>query len=238
MLALFIYGIAELPLHPPIILNTSAEQQLLQSHQLRNKSLSLFLRWIRLGESQSEVLLLPEIQGYEPLARFFDSLLTLAIETQPRTEDGLIRAYESPAILWFSCFLLLSRDSFAQALTGYPQPKGKKEAIKNARTCWQSLNQLEFFAQLNLKSQRTMTSCITGQRCSCLTSWLVLQAGKIASQDPSFDRKYYRPCLRALKKVVSSANERKDLQMMYIDSDGQLFTTKQSRKRPPSRKVL
>lgn len=238
MLALLIYGIAELPLDPPIILSTSAEQELFRIHQIRWKVLSLLLRQIRLGESPSEVMLLPEVQAHKPFARWVDSLLTLAVEIYPKTEDGLIHAFGSPANLWFAGLYFLSYNSFAQALTGYPQPRAKKEAIKNARTCLQSLYQIELFKQLNLKSQRTTHGCVPGQRCPCLISWLLWQAGKIASQNPSFEKNYYRPCLRAFKKIVSSANECKDLQMVYIDSHGQLFTTKQSRKRPPSRKDL
>lgn len=231
MLTFFIHGITELPLYPPIALNTIPEQRLFQDHKLRYIALSLFLRWIRLGEQQSEFLLLPDIQAYEPLARFWDSLLTLATEVQPRTEDGLIRAFGSGANLWFACLAFSSRDYFAQALTGYPQPRAKKEAIKNARASLNFLNQLGNFRQIELSSRKTIYGCITKQQCICLTTWLIFQAGKIAAVDAQFDARFYRPFIRAFKKVVSSANECKDLQMMWINSQGQLFTTKQSRKR-------
>ncbi|MUL36351.1 hypothetical protein [Gloeocapsopsis dulcis] len=137
---------------------------------------------------------------------------------------------------WYACLITGSHNWFAQALTGYPQPRAKKEAIKNARDCLQLLNQPEFFDQLHLESQRATHRCAMEQRCPCLTTWLVLQAGKIASQDPSFDKRFYRPCLRAFKRIVSAANEQQNLQLVWIDSNRQLFITKQSRKRSPLRK--
>lgn len=242
MLSVFIYLIAELPPHPPVTLDTVDEQLLLLHHRLRYKALSLFLRWIRLGEPQSEALLLPEVQDFEPMARFWDSVLTLATEVHPRSEDELIRAFKSPAELWFACLCLNSRDGFAQSLTGYPQPRPKKEAIRNARVQLKYLAKPEDFNKIgsSQRSQRVSSDPTpkdaTKQRCSCLTTWLIVEAAKMAATDRSFDKRFYRPWMRTFKRYVSAANERENFQLGWIDPEGQLFMTKQTRKRPPSTK--
>jgi hypothetical protein len=235
LLPTFIYAIGEMPLQPAVTLNDD-EQALLLFHRIRCKALSLFLRWIRLGEPQSELLLLPEMQAYEPFARYVDSLLTLAIEVHPRVDDGLIRSFDSPVLLWYACISLLIRDGFAQALTGYPQFRFKKEAIKNARSCLNFLYELEPLRKLEPSKRRTtptLSSDVAKYPGGELTSWLLLQAGKIAATDTNFQKHYYYPCLRALKKIISTANESGNFQMTWIDLDRQLASTKQSKKRKP-----
>ncbi|WP_041462365.1 hypothetical protein [Chroococcidiopsis thermalis] len=228
-----IYLIAELPPQPAVKLNDD-EQTLFLIHQFRCKTLSLFLRWIRLGEPQSELLLLPEMQAYEPFARFINSLLTLAIQVHPRSDDGLIRSFGSPVLLWYACISLIIRDSFVQALTGYPQFRFKKEAINNARNCLKVLYELEPFRKLEPSKRRTtpiLSADVAKHPGGELTSWLLLQAGKIAATDTDFQKDYYYPCLRALKKIISTANESENFQMNWIDLDRQLASTKQSKKR-------
>lgn len=239
LLPFFIYAIGELPLQPSVSLNDH-EQKLFFAHRFRCTVISLFLRWIRLGEPQSEVLLLPEAQGYEPLARFCDSLLTLAIQVYPRTDDGFIRAFDSPAFLWASCLNALCRDGLAQALTDYPPLKPKKEVIKNTRSSLKSFNDLRLLDESKLFSQKAASKqqSISAAKHpgGTLLAWVLYQAGKIAVADPDFDRDYYRPCLRQLKRVVSSANESKDFQVTWINSKRQLSSTKQFKKRKSSKK--
>jgi hypothetical protein len=233
--AAFIYSIAELPVPPSSDLKLNHDEEtLLLIHKLKYKALSLFLRWIRIGEPQSELLLLPEIQGYEPLARFWDSFLDLVIEFHPRTEDELIRAFVSPARLWYSCILLVSDNAFKQALAAFPTFRFKREATKNARDCLKFLNDVDQLIQLKLSSQRAESIEPVDpakHKGGTLMAWILLQAGQYAATDPDFDRKYYRPCLRAFKKLVSSAHENKDLQMVYIDLERQLSWTSKFKKK-------
>lgn len=235
VISTFIYWMAELPPAPPHTLKLdSAEETLLLIHRLKYKALSLFLRWIRIGEPQSKLLLLPEIQGYEPLARFWDSFLDLVIEFHPRTEDELIRAFGSPAVLWYACILLTSDDAFKQALTAFPAFRFKREATKNARDYLKLLNDLDQLIQLKLSSQRAESIEPVDpakHRGGTLMAWILLQAGQYAATDLDFDRKYYRPCLRTFKKVVSSGHESKDFQMVYIDLERQLSWTSKFKKK-------
>lgn len=239
VLAGFIYLVAELPPSPSDIALNDDEETLLLIHKIKYRALSLFLRWIRLGEPQSEVLLLPEVQGYEPLARFWDSFLTLVIELHPRTDDGLIRAFRSPAELWYACIALISRDAFYQALTGYPPFRLKKESIKNMRDSFKLLNQLDKISQLKLSSGLAEDATYidtTKHPGGSLMVRIFLQAGQIAATETKFDKRYYQPCLRACRRVFGSANEDENARMPHIDSKRQLFMTQQSKKRPPSTK--
>lgn len=235
VIAAFIYSMAALPLPPSNNLKLNDDEEtLLLIHRLKYKALSLFLRWIRLGEPQSELLLLPEMQGYEPLARFWDLFLDLVIEFHPRTGDELIRAFRSPAQLWFACILLISDDAFKQALTGFPTFRFKTEATKNAQDCLKFLNDLDQLIQLELSRQRAESIEPVDpakHRGGSLMAWILLQAGQYAATDPNFDRKYYRPCLRAFKKVTSSAHESKNFQMLYIDLERQLSSTSKFKKK-------
>lgn len=235
VLATFICSIAELPLPPSSDLKlNNDEETLLLIHRLKYKALSLFLRWIRLGQPQSELLLLPQVQDYEPLARFWDSFLTLIIEFYPRTGDELIRGFGSPAVLWYSCILLLSQDSFDHALTAFPKFRFKREATKNAQDCLKLLNDLDQVIQLKFSSQRAESIepvDLAKNRGGTLMAWVLFQARQYATTDPNFDRKYYRPYLRAFKKVVSSGHESKNFQMLYIDSQRQLSCTSKSKKK-------
>lgn len=235
MPAVFIYSIAELPLAPSSNLKlNNDEETLLLIHKLKYKVLSLFLRWIRLGEVPSELLLLPQVQDYEPLARFWNLFLNLVIEFYPRTEDELIRRFVSPAALWYSCIVLISQDSFDHALTAFPAFRFKREATKNARDCLNLLNDLDQLIQLKLSSQRAESIEPVDpakHRGGTLMAWILLQAGQYAATDLDFDRKYYRPCLRTFKKVVSSGHESKDFQMVYIDLERQLSWTSKFKKK-------
>ena len=241
VLAGFIYLIKELPSPPSpsdIALNED-EQTLLLIHKTKYQVLSLFLRWIRLAEPQSEVLLLPEVQGYEPLARFWDSFLTLVTELHPRTDDGLIRAFKSPALLWYACIFLVSRDAFYQCLTGHPSFRLKKEAIRNARECVKFLSQFDQSRQLKLSSGTAEGAThinTTNHPGGTFMTCIFLQANQIAATDPKFDKRYYQPCLRAYRRVFGSANEDKNTKMVYIDSKRQLSLTEQSKRRLPSTK--
>lgn len=232
LLPIFIYAIGEMPLQPTVTLNDD-EQILLSIHSFRCKAISLFLRWIRLGEKQSEMLLLPELQVYEPWARFCDSLLTLATEVHPKTDDGLIRAFDSPTVLWFACLTLMLDQGFAQALTSYPPIKPKRQLIENLRASLKFLNQPEILRRLE-PSARITPSSSSGRDLHSggkLTLWLLLQAGKIAADDSKFDRLFYSPCLRALRKVANLAHENKNIQVIWIDLERQISMTKQSKKR-------
>lgn len=235
VLPTLIYLIAELPPPPNALKLNDDEETLLLIHQVKYKALSLFLRWIRLGEVPSEeLLLLPEFQGYEPLARFWDSFLDLVIEFYPRTGDELIRAFRSPAWLWYACILLASDDAFKQALTAFPTFRFKREATKNAQDCLKFLNDLDQLIQLKLSSQRAESIEPVDpakHRGGTLMAWILLQAGQYAATDRDFDKDHYRPCLRAFKKVVSSGHESKDFQMVYIDLERQLSWTSKSKKK-------
>jgi len=234
VLAFYIYQIARLPPLPPLNLNDD-ERTLLSIHQIKYRALSLYLRWFRLAEKPPEQLfLLPEIHPYEPLARFWDSVLDLIIELYPRTGDELIRAFNSPAELWFACILLTSDDAFKQAFTGFPAFRFKREAIKNARDCLKFLNNIGEIAQLKLSSQRAESIKPVDpakHRGGSLMAWILLNAAQHAATDSEFDRKCYRPFLRASKKVVGVADRSKGMQITWIDLERQLSTTKQNRKK-------
>lgn len=218
MLAPYIYEIAKLPARYSIILDTADQQEVLQVQQFRYQAYSLFLRWIRLGESPADELFITTMKHYEPFAKFWDSILTLAIEVYPRSADEEIRSFKSPAELWFVCLKYQSQKAAEGMLEGNLERKAKEKSI---------LKGLELCRYLdNLK-----TPC-EGPMPDCIITRLILEAREIAGREREFDKRAYRPFVKALRKVFNYAKRFDALQFGWIEINGQLFITGQSKKLP------
>jgi hypothetical protein len=221
VLASYIYFVTELPLRPLIKLDASAvpfepEQQVLIAQKNRYLAYSLFLRWIRLGETPGELLFSTPLQHYEPHARFWNSVLDLAIEVYPRSGDEVLRSFESPAELWFTCLANVSQRTHEQILIGALEHEAKKKAIVRGIEACHHLDNLEVPLQ--------------GAMPDCLTTTLICKAREIAQIEPKFDKRVYRPFIKTWKRFLRYADKHEILQIGQIQGNNQLFITGKNKK--------
>lgn len=221
VLQYYIYAVADLPPRPPVILESENEQLVLANQQLRYTAYSLFLRWIRLGEKPEFNLFESSLQHYEPFARYWDALLTMAIEVYPRTADEVIRSYESPAQLWFTCLLHQSKIARDAMLTGDYGEKSKRKRIVSG---------LELCRWLDDLGESYTEQIIP----DCLTTRLILIARTIARNErdksKKFDKRVYRPFIRKWRQVLNYAWKSDALQLGWIELNGRLFITSKGQK--------
>lgn len=217
----YIYEVAKLPQSPPVILESADEQRVLATQKARYVAYSLFLRWFRLGEKPDFVLFDSPLQHYEPFARYWDAVLNMAIEVYPRTDDEVIRSYESPAQLWFTCLLHQSKIANNAALTGDFGERSKRKRIVSG---------LELCRWLDDLGESYTEQIIP----DCLTTRLILVAREIARNDPDnskkFDKRVYRPLIRKWRQVLNYAWKSDALQLGWIELNGRLFITSKNQK--------
>lgn len=223
MLASYIDAIAKLPLHPSIILDTTDEQKVLQVQRLRYIAYSLFLRWFRLGEYPPDELLTTGLMHYEPFARFWDFILTLAIEVCPRSANEKIRSFESPAQVWYICLQYHSQKATESMLEGNLERKTKEKSILECFELWRQLDKIK--------------TPFEGLMPDCLTTQLILEAREIAGREPKFDKDVYRPFIKACRRVSDYARKVSALQFGWIEANGELFMTSKHKKIPKLPKI-
>ncbi len=224
MLASYVYKLAELPPQPPLILETPEQQTLLNLNRTNWQAMSLWLRYLLLGEALAEEAYLTSAINHQPRAELMAAEFRLAVGVHPRSAHPTIRSFDSPAELWFHCQYVLSYGLLeSKGLLEQPEIKGKSERLKATKRFIDLLDDLKF---TDWEEERAK-----GQ---CLQAILITEAQDIAKVDHNFAFNYYKPFLRQFKRAVNFEKNNKNLQDTYLLSDGQLHRTEKSRKLPKS----
>lgn len=215
MLAKYVYQLAELPPELPIVLETAEQQAFVNLHRANWQSISLWLRHLVLGEALEEDAYTTEALYLQPRAELMAAELRLAVGVHPRSAHPVIRNFKSPADLWFGCQIQLSYGMLQHdGLLGSPKIMGKAEKLKGTR---RFVDQLETYKFADWEEERA-----TSQSAQLI---LIIEAQDIAKVDANFDSAYYKPYLRQFKRSVNAEKNNKQLQDLYLLSDGQLYRT-------------
>lgn len=221
MLINYVYLLAELPEHPGILLTTDNEKQIFTGARHRYKAISLWLRHLLLGEVLAEKAFLTDIKHYQPIAEFVAAEFKLAVGVHPRSANPLIRSFKSPADLWFASQLILSQQCLEDdgLITGVPRIEGKRAGSK------ETLQVLERLENLSVSYQRHTNV-------ENLSAILLIEAQEIAKMDIDFQKDYFRPHLRVMKRTANKIKNSKHLQSAYLLPDGEVLWTEKDRKLP------
>lgn len=223
MLANYVYAIAELPERPGILLTTDNEKQIFMAARYCCKAISLWLRHLLLGEVLAEEAFLTDIKHYQPLAEYVAAQFKLAVGVHPRSANPLIRSFKSPADLWFASQLILSQQCLEDKglITGIPRIEGKRAGVKENLQAVERLEDLSVSVSYQLDTKVENLSAI-----------LLLEAQEIAKTDIDFQKDYFRPHLRVMKRTANKRKNSKHLQSAYLLPDGEIFWTEKHTKLP------
>lgn len=220
VLANYVYLLAKFPEHPPILLASASEKQIFQQARFRYKALSLWLRYLLLGESLAEEAVNTNMKYFQPIAELLAAEFRLAVGVHPRSANPAIREFDSPADLWFACQWIMSEQCLEDdGLTGTPKLEGKTEGLIENRKAIKRLDNLR-------------TSYQQGTDLNFLTGILIVEAHELAKSDHNFELDYFKPYLRVLKRTGKKIERCKQLQKVYLLPDGQLHWTEQGAKLP------
>lgn len=220
MLANYVYQLAKLPEHPPILLTTSNEKQIFQGAKFRYKALSLWLRHLLLGEALADLAIDTDMKHYQPIAEFVAAQFTLAVGVHPRSANPAIREFDSPASLWFASQWIMSEQCLEDSgLTGTPRLEGKREGLIDSRKAIKNLEDLRIpYRQ--------------GTDLNFLTGILLVEAHELAEAYPDFESDYFKPFMRVMKRTTKKIERSKHLQSVCLLPNGQLFWTGKDSKLP------
>lgn len=221
MLINYVYLLAELPEHPGILLVTDNEKRFLKGARCRYKAISLWLRHLLLGEVLAEEAFLTNIKHYQPIAEFIAAEFKLAVGVHPRSANPLIRSFKSPADLWFASQVILSQQCLEDTglITGVPRIEGKRAGFK------ENVQAIERLEDLSVSYQRHTNV-------ENLSAILLIEAQEIAKTDIDFQKDYFRPHLRVMKRTGNKIKNSKHLQSAYLLPDGEVLWTEKDRKLP------
>lgn len=221
MLANYIYSLASLPERPDVLLTTNNEKQIFMGRRYRYKAISLWLQHLLLGEELAEEAFLTDMKHYQPLAEFAAAEFRLAVGVHPRSDNPLIRNFKSPADLWFAIQQITSQKCLEHSgLTGVPLIESKRKVSNVTLQVIKDLENLSVFYQPNDIWE--------------LSAVLLLEAQKIAKIDVDFQKDYFRPHLRVMKRINNKIKNSQHLQTAYLLPNGELFWTGKHTKLPKS----
>lgn len=221
MLANYVYRLAELPEHPGILLVTNNERQFLKGARCRYKAISLWLRHLLLGEVLAEECFLTNAKHYQPIAEFVAAEFRLAVGVHPRSANPLIRSFKSPAELWFASQVILSQQCLEDAglITGVPRIEGKRTGFKKSFQTIGRLEDLSVSYQLDTNVEN-------------LSGILLAEAQEIAKTDIDFQKDYFRPHLRVMKRTGNKIRNSTYLKSAYLLPNGEVFWAEKHTKLP------
>lgn len=212
----WVYYLATLPEHPPILLTTVNEKKIFRGLRHRYTAFSLWLRHLLLGEPLAEELFLTNMKHYEPIAELMAAEFRLAVGVHPRSTNPLIREFESPADLWFCCQWVMANQCLDESLglTELPKPEGKRKSIEEGLKLSRLLSDSAFPYE-----EETSFDLLTGI--------LLMEAQEIAKTDIGFKLDYFSPYLRVFKRTGTKMKNCKHLQSVWLLPDGRLWWTSQ-----------
>lgn len=205
----YIEEIAELPEPLNFLLESDNEQWLFDKCRKTNKILSLWLRHKILAEPLNPLALENNGHALIPQADFLKAILDLCIEIHSR-----IPYIESPAGLWF--FFIKGKANHAVdvfGLTGKPVLRGKVDLIKSYTKLCDSFGELSVrFGDIKEPNNLEMKLYYIGQ--------------EIARRDPHFDKRTWKPFIKAWKHYLKHFRDSKHLQIPYLLPNGSLHLSK------------
>lgn len=167
-----------------------------------------------------------------PHAEMSKALADLITAVYVRAGDlPLVMAFESPYLLWLACEVsscLIKLDN--GGLTGSPALIGKKDILTH------SVNVLDWLADCadGINASFLPKVFLPSPSIPSLTEELLTVALKLARSDPNFDRRHYRPYLKAVRHNLSQIQRCKDTQVCYyLPQNNQFFVTGKDKKLPP-----
>lgn len=219
VLANYVYAIAELPEHPGILLTTNNEREIFEADRQSYRAVSMWLRHLLLGQALAEECFLTEMKHYQPKAEYIAAEFRLAVGVHPRSANPTIRSFESPAALWFAVQQSMSQQSLEDSgLTDTPLIESKRTAFD------ENIQAIELLENLSATYQP--------DDIGKLGSILLLEAQEIAKVDLDFQKDYYRPHLRVVKRTNNKIKKSKYLQYAYLLPGGELFWTELGNRLP------
>lgn len=204
----YIDEIGKLPKPLDFILESENEQWIFNNCRITNYKLSLWLRNKILGEPLNPLAL--EDNGYSlmPKAEYLEAVFKLCIEIYNRYP-----IYSSPAEFWF----LVIANEFNElphflGLSGQPALRSKREmADKNSKI-------ISIFNDLSINPTALLKP-------KFLEGRLYFIGHRIAVNDPHFDRKIWRPFIKAWSHANRYFRDSTDIHLLYLLSDGQIVST-------------
>jgi hypothetical protein len=220
VLAQYVYQIAELPLLPPVLFESSEEKLLIKEETNFYKALSLWLRNILLAEDLSPEAYQDEGKYYQPHAELWAARLALVIAVHRSTSNPGIKSYSSPAALWFDWILALARQELeVKGLTGLPSIPLKGEQYSQI---------LEFCSLLEKRALKRKDFDEIN-----LLSKLIYSEAQALAGNTRFRVRYVAPFIKVWRRTSKEIKHCKSLQGVCLRPNGEIFYTGKSRKLPP-----
>lgn len=231
-LELCIKALSLLPIEDflPITLESEGEKAVWTSMRNYFQGKAAWLRVLMLMEAPP-LSLLNNGLFLLPHAEMSKALADLATSVYVRAGDlPIVMEFESPAELWLACELSNCKIQLdTGGLTDSPALIGKKDALDCAV---QALNWLEALAD-GMSVDPPAEIFLPLSRFS-LTRELEAVALALAKECPEFDRRHYRPYLKAIRHGLSQIQRCKDLRLCYYHPESdQLIVTGKGKKLPP-----
>lgn len=233
-LELCIKALSFLPIEDflPITLEAKGEKAVWTSMRNYFQDKAAWLRVLMLMEAPSPSLL-NEGLFLLPHAEMSKALADLITAVYVRAGDSpLAMIFESPAQLWLACEVsscLIKLDN--GGLTGSPALIGKKDILTH------SVNVLDWLADLadGTKTRFVPKVFLPSPSRPSLTEEVLTAALKLARNDPEFDRRHYRPYLKAIRHNLSQIQHCQSTQFCYYLPEKNQFFVTGKRKKLPSR---
>lgn len=222
MLVTCVYRIAELPLLPPITFESEAENVLIEIETSFYKALSLWLRNILLAEPLSPEAYEGAGKYYQPAAERWKAELDLIIAVHRSSSHPVVKAYPSPALLWYDWISAVAQDNLEKnGLTGELLAISKREHHNEV---------LEFCSLLEkhkLQPEDFINIPPPG-------SYVYAEAQALAKAERRFHHHYLRPFIKAWRNTAKEVKHCKYLQAFHLLPNSSIFMTGKDYKLPPA----
>lgn len=218
----YVYAIADLPPHPPVLFDSQGELALIQEKKEGWKAISLWLRNIVLYEPLSPDAYKGKAQYYQPYAEFWAAMGALTAQVYPKSANPLVREFSSPAKFWYHCISVRAKQELDDTgLTGEPFIAPKRENYKAVAE----------FCSLLEKHEWQPDDFTVDEN---LEGILLAEAQALAEVYKQFHYHVFRPFLKEWRRIAKSIKYCKHLQDSCLLPDGSIFTTGKDRKLPPA----
>jgi hypothetical protein len=234
----YIAAIAELPMlltDEPFA--TPNHALLYNSLRFQYKAVSTWLKTLLLAEALAPEAVETDMKYFQPTAEFSADGLRFIVEVYIRSDDCIIRAFHSPAALWFAIEYLGSiRLLQIMGIDGStPNPVGKRaltnkliKKIDNLSNFLRPSHGLEPPKDTEDDSPGAMLRML----CHAPSVVVHLEARRLALADPVFEGAHYQPYLRKMKRLLNKLRNTKELPLAWVDEYGELVFTEKNH-RPP-----
>jgi len=219
-------------MHPAILMELPNERRLLNGFRFRYKAVSTWLQHLLLDAALPPEALETDIKYFQSSAEFSAELFQLAVAVHPRTFHPVIKAFDSPASLWFAIEYLGSQYMLATSgLLGSAKIEGKRELTNKL------IQELDKLANLELPPPKAL-HLLTVEESARLAytlpgASLLVAAALLAKADPEFDSVYYRKFIKSQKRYVNKWRNCKEVPMVWLNpKTGELVSTAKHKKLP------